>query len=205
MPYRSLHPTATQLVRTCDEMLNTVRPDQIKTDQLLEKAGISKGSMYHHFEDLQDLIEITFVYRFSKWIDLIINDMASLISKVKTSEELKKALYKITQQTQKNSLAQIRIERAWIYSESNRNKRFQQRFSNEAERLTASIEDLVSEVINRGLFKKDLNPRVVAVFIQAYSLGYIVNDFILNPVSDNDWINFINSIIENMFINRTKA
>ncbi len=202
MPFRNLHPTAAALVKTCDEILNTTRPDQISTEKLIEKAGVSKGSMYHHFEDLQDLIEITFIYRFSKWVDLTINKMTGLLISCKTSEELKNSLFVITKLTQQDAQAQIRVERAWIYSEAHRNERFEKRLRTEAERLTSSLADLISDVINKGLFKPNLNPRVVATFIQAYTLGVIVNDFTENPISQEEWIDFINSVIENMFINQ---
>ncbi len=202
MPFRNLHPTAIALVKTCDQQLNTLRPDQISTEVLIEKAGVSKGSMYHHFDDLQDLLEVTFIYRFAKWVDLTINKMSEILSKAKTPEELKNSLFVITKLTQQDAQSVIRVERARIYSEAQKNERFQSRLKIEAERLTSSLADLVSDVINKGLFKPDLNPKVVATFIQAYTLGVIVNDFTENPISQEEWIDFINSVIEKMFINQ---
>jgi AcrR family transcriptional regulator len=202
MSFRNLHPTAAALVKTCDQLLNTKRADQISTEELIEKAGVSKGSMYHHFEDLKDLIEITFIYRFSKWVDLTIDKISGLLTTAKTAEELKNSLFIVTKLTQQNAQSVIRVERAWIYSEAHKNKRFEGRLRKEAERLTSALEDLVADVINKGLFKPDLNPRVVAIFIQAYTLGVIVNDFTENPISEEQWIDFINSVIENMFINQ---
>jgi hypothetical protein len=71
----------------------------------------------------------------------------------------------------------------------------------ETERMTTSIEDLVREVIDRKLFKPGLNARAVAVFIQAYTLGLIVNDFTTNKVTFEDWTTLINQIIGELFIN----
>lgn len=201
MPLRNLHPTAVQLVKACDQLLDTARPDQINTEKVLELSGISKGSMYHHFDDLNDLLEITFVYRYSKWIDLTINKMAVILSKAKTPDQLKNALFEITRQTQKDSQSGIRVERAWIYSQAHKNDRFQKRLSNEGDRLTTSLEDLVKDVMNKKLFKITLNPRAVAIFIQAYTFGVIVNDFTDNGISQEDWVNLINEIIDKMFIN----
>lgn len=201
MPFRSLHPTALRLVETCDELLNQVRPDEITAEEVLESSGVSKGSMYHHFEDLDDLLEIAYLYRYAKWIDLTIGKMSEILTLAKTPNELKQSLFEITRLTQKDSQAGIRLERAWIYSQGFKNERFKNRLIAEGERLTASLEDLVKDVMNKELFKSYLNPRVVAVFIQAYTFGVLVNDFIKNRITQEEWIDFINTVIDKMFIN----
>ncbi len=67
--------------------------------------------------------------------------------------------------------------------------------------MTSSIEDLVREVIDRELFKPGLNPRAIAIFIQAYTMGLLVNDFTQNKVSFENWSELINKIIAEVFIN----
>ena len=200
MPTRNLHPTAKLLVQTVDAMLDKKAVNDIQSELVLEKSGISKGSMYHHFKDFHELIETTLLARYAKWIDLSIGSMAALLESAKTKKELKAALFKITEKTQRADLKQIRIERARIFGEAERNPRLSAGLIAETERMTSSLEDLVREVIERGLFEKNLDPRTVAIFIQGYSLGFIVNDFIENKIADQTWVDFINSIIDQMFI-----
>ena len=57
MPWASMHPTKAVLVRTVVELLDTQMPSEIHADNVLEISGISKGSLYHHFEDLGELVE----------------------------------------------------------------------------------------------------------------------------------------------------
>jgi AcrR family transcriptional regulator len=201
MPLRNFHPTGVELVKACDRLLDIKRPDQINTEEILRESGISKGSLYHHFVDLPDLIETTLIYRYSKWIDLSIQRMSSLLSSAKSAKALKEALFQITFATQKDSLKNMRIERARIFAEAQQNSRLSEKLIAETERMTTSIEDLVSEVIDRKLFKPGLNARAVAVFIQAYTLGLIVNDFTTNKVTFEDWTTLINQIIGELFIN----
>ena len=201
MPLRNLHPTGVELVKACDRLLDIKRPDQINTEDILRESGISKGSLYHHFVDLPDLIETTLIYRYSKWIDLSIQRMSSLLSSAKSAKALKEALFQITFATQKDSLKNMRIERARIFAEAQQNSRLSEKLIAETERMTTSIEDLVREVIDRKLFKPGLNARAVAVFIQAYTLGLIVNDFTTNKVTFEDWTSLINQIIGELFIN----
>lgn len=201
MPLRNFHPTGVELVKACDRLLDIKRPDQINTEEILRESGISKGSLYHHFVDLPDLIETTLIYRYSKWIDLSIQRMSSLLSSAKSAKALKEALFQVTFATQKDSLKNMRIERARIFAEAQQNSRLSEKLIAETERMTTSIEDLVREVIDRKLFKPGLNARAVAVFIQAYTLGLIVNDFTTNKVTFEDWTTLINQIIGELFIN----
>jgi AcrR family transcriptional regulator len=201
MPLRELHPTGIELVLTVDRLLDSKRSDQISTDEVLTESGISKGSLYHHFDDLQDLVETTLIYRYAKWIDLSIKRMSELLNTAKTSEDLKKSLFEITYATQKDSLKEMRVERARIFAEAQNNSRLSEKLVQETERMTTSIEDLIREVIDRKLFKSDLDARTVAIFIQAYTLGLIVNDYTQDKVSYENWSALINRIIAEIFIN----
>jgi len=201
MPLRKLHPTGIELVLTVNRLLDSKRSDQISTDEVLTESGISKGSLYHHFDDLQDLVETTLIYRYAKWIDLSIKRMSELLNTAKTAEDLKKSLFEITYATQKDSLKDMRVERARIFAEAQNNSRLSEKLVQETERMTTSIEDLIREVIDRKLFKSNLDARTVAIFIQAYTLGLIVNDFTQDKVSYENWTSLINRIIAEIFIN----
>jgi hypothetical protein len=65
----------------------------------------------------------------------------------------------------------------------------------EQERLTSGLTDIIREVIEKGYFHKDLNPRVAAIFIQSYTLGKIVDDIVTNPVNSKDWDDFIDQMV----------
>jgi AcrR family transcriptional regulator len=201
MPLRHLHPTGIELVKTVDQLLTSKRSDEITTEEVLQASGISKGSLYHHFTDLSDLIETTLIHRYANWIDLSIMKMSSLLNSAKTPEQLRDSLFEITWSTQKDSLKNTRIERARIFAEAQGNQRLSDKLIEENDRMTSSIEDLVREVIDRKLFKPGLDPRAIAVFIQAYTMGLIVNDFSKEKVSFENWTNLINKIIAEVFIN----
>ena len=201
MPLRHLHPTGIELVKTVDQLLTSKRPDEITTEEVLQASGISKGSLYHHFTDLSDLIETTLINRYANGIDLSIMKMSSLLNSAKTPEQLRESLFEITWSTQKDSLKNTRIERARIFAEAQGNQRLSDKLIEENDRMTSSIEDLVREVIDRKLFKPGLNPRSIAIFIQAYTMGLVVNDFSKEKVSFENWTNLINKIIAEVFIN----
>ena len=54
---RVAHPTKSKLVETATRLLKTHKPSEISVDLVLSESKISKGSLYHHFADLDELIE----------------------------------------------------------------------------------------------------------------------------------------------------
>jgi len=201
MPFAHMHPTAASLCKTVDQLLNEKNSDQITAEEVLDKSGISKGSLYHHFEDLSDLIETTLIIRYAHWIDLSIRSMSKLLESGKTTKLLKEGLFKVTYATQSDAMAKTRIERAQIVALTQNNPRLLKKFIAETDRMTASFEDLIREVIDRKLFKHNLEPRAIALFIQAYTFGLVINDLSENKVKYEDWVSLINQVISEVFIN----
>ena len=181
-------------------MLDSRVPSEILAEEVLETSGVSKGSMYHHFEDLQELVETAQVFRYSKWIDASIQYLTSNVITAKSKEELQTALRNLTVFTQSDDRKDARAERARALAASFDNPRMAKQMGHETQRLTDSITDVTEEVKNKGLFKADVDAKALATFIQAYTLGKIVNDYNPNGVSEEEWVDFIMNIVENTFM-----
>jgi AcrR family transcriptional regulator len=192
---QSLHPTKSHLIETAVVLLEDKMPHEIAVDEILEKSGISKGSLYHHFEDLAELLEAAQVARYADWVDRSIALIVAIISKAKTKEELFEGVKKMTLVTQSAEFKNFRYERARTIGNSQGHQRFQNLLAAEQERLTSGLTDIIREVIEKGYFRKDLDPHVAAIFIQSYTLGKIVDDIVTDPVNSRDWDNFIDHMV----------
>ncbi len=192
---QTVHPTKTVLIETTVALLESQLPHEIAVDEILDKSGISKGSLYHHFEDLAELLEEAQVSRYATWVDRSIALIVAIVSQAKTRDDLFTGLKKMTELTQSAQYKGFRYERARTIGNSEGNERFQKLLAVEQERLTAGLTDVIREVIEKGFFKKDLNPHVFAVFIQSYTLGKVVDDIVTNPLKSQDWDDFINYMV----------
>lgn len=184
-------------------MLGTKKPSEILADEVLETSGVSKGSMYHHFEDLQELVETAQIYRYSKWIDASIDFLTNYVAKARTQDELRKALRTLTEQTQSDERKDARAERAQALAACLHNPRMAKQMGAETQRLTDAIADVTEEVKNKGLFRSDVNAKALATFIQGYTLGKIVNDYNPTGVHESEWNDFIMNIVEETFMHKT--
>jgi AcrR family transcriptional regulator len=191
----SIHPTKSLLVETAVKILDTKKPHEVSVDEILETSGISKGSLYHHFTDLSELLEVAQVARYADWVDRSIALIVEIVSKAKSKEDIYQGVQKMTALTQSSNFKNFRFERARTIGNSEGNERFQKALAVEQERLTSGLADVIREVIEKGFFSKDLDPAVVAVFIQAYTLGKIVDDVVAEPVSSKNWDKFVDHVV----------
>ena len=70
----------------------------------------------------------------------------------------------------------------------------------ETQRLTDAIADVTEEVKNKGLFRPTVDAKALATFIQAYTLGKIVNDYNPTAVNESAWNDFIMNLVDTSFM-----
>ena len=72
---RDTHPTKVHLTEAAATLIDEFGSQGFTVEQLLEKSNISKGSLYHHFEDFHDVIMQAQVLRFARYVE---DDIAAL-------------------------------------------------------------------------------------------------------------------------------
>ena len=188
------HPTKEALIHTVLELLKSQSIDEINSDEVLEKSGISKGSMYHHFEDFTDLLEHAQVARFASYVDNSIDMLASLLV-IKDRAQFANGIREVTKFTQSTSLKPERLYRATALSRAGVSDRMKNHLGKEQARLSAALADLYREVVLRGWGNPAVKPETVAVLIQAYTLGLIVDDYVETPMDHENWLLLIDLIL----------
>ena len=78
-------------------------------------------------------------------------------------------------------------------------ERFKEALGIEQQRLTYAFADLVREAQNQGWIASDIDPMAAAVFIQAYTIGKIIDEITPEPVDEKEWLALINRMIERTF------
>ena len=195
-----IHPTKALLISTTVGLLDTKLPDGIAVDEILVKSGISKGSLYHHFEDLGELLEVAQVERYAAWVDRSVSAIVAMLAKVKSREDLVQGLKMITRFTQDPAYSKTRFQRARAIAAAEHNPRFRARLAEEQTRLTEALIDLIEEARNKGLYAKDFDAHAGAVLVQAYTLGMIVDDFADKKMDPEEWYKLIDMVVEKVFL-----
>lgn len=194
------HPTKEKLIKTTSHLLKTMHPREISSDMVLTHSGISKGSLYHHFEDLEHLIETALLRRYARWVNVNLDTFTSLLTSAKNSEDVYRGLVEVTKASQDRNLKGERFFRAEVLTKASNSPRLALQLQVLQNQLTESLADLVREAQERGFFKKSNDAKSIAVFVQAYTLGKIVDDASDNPVEAELYASLINSIVKEVFL-----
>ena len=195
---RNLHPTKEELIQTVVVLLEGTTLDQITSEQVLAISGISRGSLYHHFKDFSELLELAQVRRFSEYVDNATEVLSTVIDSCNSHEELIARIYETTQYFQAEDLAQARLERLTAISKVPNNSRMASALGKEQERLTEALADLYKDILARGWGNPHIQPRTASVALQALTVGRAVDDFTPNRVNQENWVDMISMIIENI-------
>jgi AcrR family transcriptional regulator len=192
----SLHPTKRALVQTVLDQLKTKKPSDLTSELILETSGISKGSLYHHFEDFDDLIETAQVFRYAAYVDQSIHLLTKVFQISKNKEEMVAELKKVTRFTQSPDLMPQRMDRATSISLANANPRMMKKMNVQQDRLNEAIIDIFREARDRGWINPEVDLHAGALFIQAYTLGIIINDVSGTKIDINAWDELIDMFLE---------
>ncbi len=198
---RRVHPTKVRLIEAVLQMRKTQPYEAITVENVLELSGVSRGSLYHHFNDFYDLIEAAELVRFTKYVDVSIQRIIDMASGAKTREDLVSGIQQITRETQSPAMAQVRMDRIAALARAQGNPRFQKALATEQERLTEALAEVVADAQVKGWFDRAIDPRAVAVFIQAYTLGRVIDEISHAEMDPEAWNALIDRVIELAFVN----
>ena len=195
-----MHPTKDALVKTVVKLLESKTIEEVTSDQVLDISGISRGSLYHHFADFSELIEAAQVYRFGQFVDSSCAMIEKIVTTAKSRDELLQRLTDVTITTQAETARNTRKERINAIGKAFNHPRMQEQLGEVQERLTSAIADIYREACEKGWGNKNLDPRAVAVLIQAYTVGKSVDDFTPNNMSQDSWHTLIGEILSKVLL-----
>ncbi len=194
------HPTRDRLIATMVELLDGDDPEHVTADQVLQLSGISKGSLYHHFEDYEDLVEAALIYRFSRTVDESIIALMNILTSSQTKDDLVQQLTEFNRHVHDPGRRKFRLERARAAGMAFSSPRFEEALGLEQQRLTSAFEDLVTDAQHKGWFRKELDPLAAAVFVQAYTIGRLIDDISPEKVSPEGWNALVQDFVTRVLV-----
>ena len=190
------HPTRLKLRDAVVAMMETTPPEDIHSEFVLQETGISRGSLYHHYEDFTELLEDAMLFRFATGVEASTAVIAGIVSTARDRDDFLSMLESVTRATQSRKRADVRFERARMLAMAQHNERFRLKLGAVQDQLTDALTACISQAQEKGWANPNFQARTLAVFIQAYTLGRIVDDVSGEPMNDGDWENLITVIAD---------
>jgi AcrR family transcriptional regulator len=185
-PRRSPHPTATLLLDTAVELLETVPVDGLTIALVLEHSGVSYGSLYHHYADISDLVEQAVVHRYTRRLKESLRAVHALLDS-SDAADFQRRVEALLDQSMSPARRQNRLERVEALGALHGRPRLVDRLASAQQEVTDAQAGVIVELQQRGWVRADLDPGALSAFIQAVTLGRVVDDVAASPVDRERW------------------
>lgn len=182
-----MHPTAQKLIDSALRMLETNSLEQIGIEKVLDDTKVARSSLYHHFENFPHLLECAVAHRFARETEQTIAQLRSVVETATNQESFRSSVLEINRTLQSANRLPIRTQRIVAFATTDKNARFMEMLKAAQQKLTDAYATILKDAQLRGWVRTDVDAQAVAVFVQAMTIGRIVDDVSEKHVEPDNW------------------
>jgi AcrR family transcriptional regulator len=182
----ALHPNAQKLLDTTVELLNETQIERINLSTVLQRSGVSNGSLYHHFEDFQDLLEQAIVQRFTKGLNeshAAIAKLLDITDETVFRDRVKAIVFAFHDQNRRP----FRMARLETLGALMSRPRLAERIGRAQFESNMKQAGYLAELQQRGWLRSDIDAAVISTFMTSTFLGRVVDDIASEQIDPNEW------------------
>ena len=151
------------------------------------RSGVSIGSLYHHFESREGLIKAARERQFIQSLPTDADDVADLLATATTPAEFVERLERIIRSTQTTDRAANRLRRVELIGAAASRPELLESIS-ATQTMVLDVGEALGEAFrDRGWLREGVEPRALALFVQAITLGRVLGDLDQRPVDEESW------------------
>ena len=192
------HPTHRTLLDHGVALANEFGMYEFTVEQVLTVSGISKGSLYHHFDDFPDFVECVQVRLFAEYVAQDIRAIENALEAATDLPKFKELARAITRAAIAPERVQSRLQRARIIGATAGHDRFASRIAHEQQLLNEQFKEVLRIGQNRHWVNPEISAPAVALLIQAYSFGYLLNNVAGSVVDEDEWVALIDMLLSKL-------
>ena len=202
---KPIHPTAQRLVDTVKEMMKDTAYNNIKSEAVLLRSGISRGPLYHHFTNFDELIQIAQTQIYQDYVGLLFGALMNASTSLEDPMATREEFANIIRKSQVGNSISLQRQRAGIVHNAASTKSFSAKLGVTQESLTQQWIKIYQICIDKGWADPSLDPRTVAILMQSIFFGQVLDD--ISPVHmDLDaWIMTLIRLLDNFFFSTALA
>lgn len=182
----TLHPNAQVLLDTALDLLAELPVEQVSLSMVLERSGISNGSLYHHFDDFQDLIEQAVIQRFTQGLNDSLVAIAALLE-IADPDEFRRAVERVILMFHDQGRRPFRLARLETFGASRSRPRLAEGIARAQYEATLKQAEYLQEFQQRGWLRSDLDMVAVSTFMTATFIGRVVDDIAPEHIDPDHW------------------
>lgn len=190
-------PNLNEIVDVTMELLLEHGEGGFRIEDLIDRTGVSKSSLYLHFGSRDGLIAKACLEIFSRQVTANVDSIIEALESISTPAEFKVLIPQIIAaiSAQEDS---IRWNRAMVMAAARHRPDLWEELGKAQMRFNGALEESIRGLQERGVLKSDVVPRELALLVQALPFGRVLRD--LDPMMGarrmDDW----NGLLEFVYL-----
>jgi AcrR family transcriptional regulator len=180
------------------EILDEGGEASLRLADVSRRSGVSIGSLYHHFESREGLIRAARERQFLQSLPTDADDVANLLATASTPEQFAERLEQIIRTTQTPDRAANRLRRVELIGAAAARPELLEAISATQTMVLDVGEALAAAFKERGWLRDGIEPRALALFVQAITLGRVLGDLDQRGVDQEAWAQLLLSALDGM-------
>lgn len=189
------HPTRVALLDVTKQLIAEHGTDGFTVEMVLSESGISRGSLYHHFQDFPDLVESALIEVNRSYVDTSIELTSQALGAATSREEFLAAIDEVTASLHSAERFKARIDRVRMIALCADSPTFREKFGEAQAELVDNFAEIIREAQHKGWARSDFDPKALATFMSAYTVGVTLNDVSADPISFEAWNELLRDVI----------
>ena len=160
-----------------------------RIEDVIDRTGVSKSSLYLHFGGRDGLIESACLEIFSRQVTANIDESIAALESIQTADQLWDAIPALVDIAIHDTPDDVRWNRVMMLAAAHSRPRLYEELGKRQMRLNAALTDAVASLQERGVVTKDIGAGEFAILLQTVSFGRVFRDLDPTMGSRNidDW------------------
>jgi AcrR family transcriptional regulator len=194
-------PDLAEVIAVTTQLLLEHGEGGFRIEDVIEKTGISKSSLYLHFGDRDGLVAAAYAELFTIDTNRNISQAIAAFSTVESYEQLDSIIGLLVEALVQTP-GDVRWNRIDVLAAARHRPEFLARITEAQTRMNSALEEVFRVQQALGNVRKDMDPREMAVLIQAVSFGRLFRDIDSRMKKDdlNQWAELTTAVYK-LFMN----
>ncbi|MFM8236766.1 MAG: TetR/AcrR family transcriptional regulator [Actinomycetota bacterium] len=194
-PATDVHPTRARILDAAVAVLNDDGFDRFSVQRVLERAEVSRATLYNHYADVDTLIEAALAATFGQELR---QNRDALSRLVETAPDLIgfRAAFRTFVDALGRIPATVRFRRTHTLALTANRPALAAAISAAQDEITAAYEAAIRDAQARGFIRTEFDPHTLAVLVQSLGIGRIVDDTSTDSIGNERWAEMYFDVID---------
>lgn len=165
-----------QLIETTLRIILDQGIDAVRIDEIVSEVGVTKGSLYWHFEDREALIKEALAEHLRQLSAQIVDGVSTAISTAVSKDDYLTQIAPFIVDPYDKDQVRERWQRLVVMAETRKDPELAEMMQEVQSRSLAVFIELMRDAQENGILRKDVDPTAVAVALSAMNLGSNIID-----------------------------